>query len=202
MGDFVEARRDGDIRYVHARIVSVNMNSTYDVEYTDTKRIERSVNAKLIRPASNLSHTSTPVTPGARRLNESKDYSVLKEGSQVDADYRGKGKYFSGVISRVRVNGTFDVDYDDGEKETGVSRDLIKARVGSATSSDIKEGTKIEANYKGKGKWFGGVVDKVRIDGTFDVAYDDGEFEERVDESNVRAKGGESRFQSDESKHV
>jgi hypothetical protein len=43
----------------------------------------------------------------------------------VEANYRGKGKYYGGKISRVRLNGTFDVDYDDGEKEQGVGEDLF-----------------------------------------------------------------------------
>jgi hypothetical protein len=52
----------------------------------------------------------------------------LEVGSLVEADYRGKGKYYSGKISRVRLNGTYDIDYDDGEKEMMVAKELIKQK--------------------------------------------------------------------------
>jgi hypothetical protein len=54
--------------------------------------------------------------------------SVLEVGTSVEADYRGKGKYYAGKISRVRANDTFDIDYDDGEKEMMVTRDLIRVK--------------------------------------------------------------------------
>jgi hypothetical protein len=57
------------------------------------------------------------------------DHDVkLEVGVAVEADYRGKGKYFSGKISRVRLNGTFDIDYDDGEQETNVPKELVRAK--------------------------------------------------------------------------
>ena len=60
--------------------------------------------------------------------SESDDEIELKEGSIVEADYRGRGKYYAGKISRVRLNGTFDVDYEDGEKESGVPRTAIRVK--------------------------------------------------------------------------
>ena len=52
----------------------------------------------------------------------------LIEGTIVEADFKGKGRYYPGKISRVRLNGTFDINYDDGEKELGVPRAAIKAK--------------------------------------------------------------------------
>jgi Histone methyltransferase Tudor domain 1 len=50
----------------------------------------------------------------------------LQDGAKIEARYKGKNKYYPGVISRKRLNGTFDIDYDDGEKEYGVSKELIR----------------------------------------------------------------------------
>ncbi|KAL7678652.1 hypothetical protein Plhal304r1_c096g0173721 [Plasmopara halstedii] len=50
----------------------------------------------------------------------------FKEGDKVEAQYKGKSRFYSGVISRCRLNGTYDIDYDDGEKETGVAFELIR----------------------------------------------------------------------------
>ena len=38
----------------------------------------------------------------------------FREGDKVEANYRGRGRWYPGKIARVRLNGTFDVDYDDG----------------------------------------------------------------------------------------
>ena len=59
---------------------------------------------------------------------DSDDVVELKEGTAVEADYKGKGKYYAGKIARVRLNGTFDIDYDDGENEPGVPRSAIRAK--------------------------------------------------------------------------
>jgi hypothetical protein len=50
----------------------------------------------------------------------------LEEGSKVEGNYRGRGEWFPGVISRDHGNGTIDIDYDDGDKELGVGRDLVR----------------------------------------------------------------------------
>ena len=42
------------------------------------------------------------------------DYS---RGDAIEARYRGKTKYYPGKIARDNRDGTYDVDYDDGEKE-------------------------------------------------------------------------------------
>ena len=51
------------------------------------------------------------------------------EGDKVEANYRGKGVYYPGKISRNHQDGTVDVDYDDGEKETGVKANLVRPLV-------------------------------------------------------------------------
>ena len=38
---------------------------------------------------------------------------------KVEADYKGKG-YYPGRIKRDNRDGTYDINYDDGEKEIGV----------------------------------------------------------------------------------
>ena len=50
----------------------------------------------------------------------------LEVGAKVEARYRGKARDYPGCIARARLNGTYDIDYDDGEKEMGVEKNLIK----------------------------------------------------------------------------
>ena len=65
--------------------------------------------------------------------------------------YRGKSKYYPGRISRDRGDGTFDIDYDDGEKESRVKEEYIKvvsAEQAGGASSSLKKGDVIEARYR------------------------------------------------------
>src|SRR3546814_5918853 len=92
---------------------------------------------------------------------------LLREGTKVEARYRGRGRYYPGVIARTRADGTYDIDYDDGEKETGVRGELVRVveapdakGVGGMNSSGVgvgsdgllREGTKVEARYRGDRK--------------------------------------------------
>lgn len=50
----------------------------------------------------------------------------LVKGSKVEANYRGQGKWYPGDIIREHPDGTVDIDYDDGERETRVKRDSVR----------------------------------------------------------------------------
>lgn len=82
---------------------------------------------------------------------------------QVECDYHSKGKWFPARISNVRSDRTYDVIYDDGDKETKIpiSRIRILERIerkkkGVDVNGDgpaFTEGSEVEARYKG-GKCF------------------------------------------------
>jgi hypothetical protein len=61
--------------------------------------------------------------------------AVFKDGSKIEGNYRGKGKWYPGKIRRDRGDGTFDLSYDDGEEETKVSKDNVRSRGGGSTTS-------------------------------------------------------------------
>ncbi|KAE9309529.1 hypothetical protein PF001_g10636, partial [Phytophthora fragariae] len=118
----------------------------------------------------------------------------FKEGDKVEAQYKGKSKFYPGVISRCRLNGTYDIDYDDGEKETGVAAELIRslAKKGG-DDSDIgpkakkfKEGDKVEAQFKGRSKYYSGRIARVCSSDTYAIDYDDGEYEASVHSLHIR----------------
>merc|ERR1712070_339280 len=103
---------------------------------------------------------------------------------KVEARYRGKARYYPGVIRRENRDGTFDIDYDDGEKETFVAAELIQSLETAVSSPSrgggggaLREGMKVEARYRGKARYYPGVIRRENRDGTFDIDYDDGEKE-------------------------
>ena len=50
----------------------------------------------------------------------------LEEGSNVEGNYRGRGKWYPGKISRDNEDGTYDIKYVDGESEYRVEKDMMK----------------------------------------------------------------------------
>jgi hypothetical protein len=72
---------------------------------------------------------------------------ALREGMKVEARYRGKARYYPGVIRRENRDGTFDIDYDDGEKEMFVAAELIKALepAGSGSPSRLASTSQLRA---------------------------------------------------------
>ena len=121
----------------------------------------------------------------------------MREGDKVECDYRGRGKFYPGKISRDRGDDTYDIAYDDGERETRVSKRLIRKKDRSRSRSrsprgggGFREGDKVEADYRGRGRYYPGKIDRTRGDDTYDIAYDDGERETRVAKRLIRKKGG------------
>ncbi|KAJ1453684.1 hypothetical protein M885DRAFT_273210 [Pelagophyceae sp. CCMP2097] len=176
VGNKVEASYRGQGKFYPGVISADGGDGTFDVDYNDGEK-EAGVSRDLIRRVG--------ATPTAA--------NDLAVGDAVEARYRGKGKYYPGRIGAVGGDGTFNVDYDDGEKETGVGRDLIR-RVGAApavaSANDLAVGDLVEARYKGKGKFYAGRIGAVGGDGTYNVDYDDGEKESGVARALIRKFGG------------
>ena len=132
-------------------------DDTYDIDYDDGER-ETRVAKRLIRSKEGSGGSSK-----------------LEEGDKVEARYRGREKYYPGKITRDRGDGTYDIAYDDGERETRVEERLIKKKDGGGGSDSFREGDKIEADYRGRGKFYPGKISRDRGDDTYDIDYDDGE---------------------------
>ena len=110
----------------------------------------------------------------------------------------------------MRDDGSYDLLYDDGETEAGVSETLIRAvesrpaveahsshvepsilavtAATAETSGDVSalEGSVVQANYRGKGKYYPGRIAKALGDDKFDIDYDDGEHESAVPRDRLR----------------
>ena len=53
-----------------------------------------------------------------------------REGDRVKAKVDGWSKYFSGEITKVNYDGTYDMKFDDGERKRGVKETQIEVVVG------------------------------------------------------------------------
>lgn len=105
----------------------------------------------------------------------------ISVGSKIEARYRGRDKYFPGRVRRVNANGTFDIDYDDGEKEINVDRFLIRTtesrtplmQLEAGSRVVLRPGMRVEARFKGKHRYYPGVIRRDNNDSTYNVDYDD-----------------------------
>jgi hypothetical protein len=117
---------------------------------------------------------------GGSRSPSPKRGRKLREGAKVSARYRGRSKFYPGRIERDRGDGTYDIycahgvyastrrvsrffhTDDDGEKETRVLEEYIKAEDAGSSDEERKRddgsdrgrgrmrvGDKIEARYRG-----------------------------------------------------
>lgn len=193
-GDKVEVRYGGKSKWYKGKIARVNSNGTFDISYDDGDS-ERGVRRHLIRPlGGGLKHK-----PARDRDDTGDEGSDLQRGDKCEARYGGKSKWYPGKISRVNSDGTFDITYDDGDSERRVRASLVRAVGGNggghsrstsrnreAEDEDLQRGDKVEARYGGKSKWYAGKISRVNANGTYDIAYDDGDSERAVRRNMVR----------------
>ncbi|GMF29595.1 unnamed protein product [Phytophthora fragariaefolia] len=197
VGDAVKARSNGGSRWLPGKISKVHRDGTYDVEYADGE-IEKKMAADDVEAASKLD--KTPL--GASSPRKKPSSSGFEVGDKVKARYKKGAKYFSGEISRVRSDGTYDIKYEDGDSETRVEKEMIEptseirkrdsddeglASTRKKTSSGFRVDQSVKARYKGGKKFFSGKIKRAHSDGTYDVLYDDGDEEKRVKPENIEA---------------
>ena len=92
-----------------------------------------------------------------RKLDDGSSGGRLREGDRIEADYRGRGKFYPGKITRDRGDDTYDIDYDDGERETRVAKRLIRSKDGGGGDDKLRsEGDLVEARYRGREKYYKG----------------------------------------------
>ena len=110
----------------------------------------------------------------------------MVKGTEVEARYGGGANWFKGVIDRVNNNGTYNITYNDGDRERNVSKELIRVAAVEASSASgafdqsFDVGSKIECRFQGGDSWFPGTISKANSDGTFYIDYDDGDVEDNV----------------------
>jgi hypothetical protein len=54
--------------------------------------------------------------------------AAWEEGAPVNARYGRGAKWYAGVVAKVHADGTFDIDYNDGDREERVSSGMIRSR--------------------------------------------------------------------------
>ncbi|KAJ8558880.1 hypothetical protein ON010_g8569 [Phytophthora cinnamomi] len=178
VGDKVRARYNKGSKLFSGEITAVHRDGTYDIRYDDGDK-EKYVDAKDIELEEEEHDAPSPI----------KNSSTLKVGDAVEANYKNGVKMFPGKISRAHSDGTYDVTFNDGDSERRVPRSRIKYKADIDSSPKKKSGfavgDAVKAKYQKGTKFFSGKIARVRSDGTYDIEYDDGDSETRVDASSI-----------------
>merc|ERR1711998_181494 len=80
---------------------------------------ERRVKADLIRPLGGKKKKKRPDDSEA----EDGEY---EEGDKIEARFGGRSRWFKGKIDKKNRDGTYDIRYEDGDKERRVKAELIR----------------------------------------------------------------------------
>ena len=193
-----------------------NGDDSYDIRYDDGDE-EKGVAAEFVKAAEDADKGSktqrrqvAAPAPAPAAASDEEDKATsggFEAGTKILARYKGKKRWYGGTVMKRNEDGSYDIMYDDGDKESGVAAEFVKAAeviasdeaapapAPAAEGPTFEAGAKIEALYKGKKHWYTGAVDKVNADGTYDVIYDDGDTEKGVKPEHIRAGAGDSELE-------
>ena len=144
--------------------------------------------------------------------------SNFGSGDKVKAKCKGWTKHYPGTIKRDNGDGTYDIEFDDGETKRDVPRAQVEAvdtgrttgdrdrdtrdtrdtRGGGGSSGALSRGDKVTAKVKGWTKHYPGTIKRDNGDGTFDIEFDDGETKRDVPRSMIEGGSGSGRGGDDD----
>lgn len=134
---------------------------------------------------------------GIRNPDELSDSdNESEEDDQLEARFTGDGLKYVNKEGKFVDTNSDNAEEDDSDPNSPESYDKSNLENTEKTAQPLSEGTRIRGNYRaaeqfdGHQTWYEGVISRVNVqaDGgvTYDVDYDDGDFEENMLPKNVR----------------
>lgn len=130
--------------------------------------------------------TPPPAAPQAQAPAVVAPVAKYPVGTKIEAKWKG-GSYYKGTIAAFNADGTYAVNYDDGDKEASVKEVNIKLQE-AAPAVSYKVGDKVEAHWKGGQTWWKGAIAAVNANGTYNINFDDGDKETNLAASSIRPR--------------
>ncbi|MBL0218288.1 MAG: hypothetical protein IPQ07_30945 [Myxococcales bacterium] len=160
VGDRVDAKWVDDV-YYEAKITKGNPDGTFAVHFDDGTEMERMAAAKLRVPVA----------------------GAFKQGDRVDAVWKGTG-FYPGRVTKLNPDGTFEVTFDD---DGTIENKLPATKLRAYVEDPIKAGDPVWGKWTDD-VWYPGKVGAVNKDGTFKVAYTDGDTSAALPRAKVRLR--------------
>eukprot|EP00941_MAST-03F_sp_MAST-3F-sp1_P002079 g2079.t1 len=198
-GAAVEAQYRGESMWFPAVITAVNGRlNTYDLKY-EMGKVEKSVARNYIRPR--IEGIAREAEEWSERKSNRNGGTQLECGSRVECNFEGSGEWYKGKIESVNDNGTYNITYDDGDKESNVKKSFI--RLLTVPANDLNIGDRIKARFGGDVPWndqrdfFPGKIVSINGDGTYAVDFDDGDKQESVKREHIKKLSSEEEVTSE-----
>lgn len=169
-------------RWYDARITKVTIKDktcSYTVHYDDGDN-------EVIMQSWNAGSATSRLKK--RTCNVNKSYS---ECDRVKVNYKGRGKWYAGRVTAVgggsgHCSKHYTITYDDGDREMHVSAKRIKV-LPNNQSGEFYLHQHVKGDFRGRGKWYVGHIEKKISPCCYKVKYADGDVESCVDPKNLRA---------------
>jgi hypothetical protein len=116
-------------------------------------------------------------------LDENKNENEFNVGDLIEANYKGLGKWYDGVIIN-KKNNYYCISYNDGEYEYNISNYFIRPQQFQKDKYDLND--IIEANLNGRGIWYQGKIIGINKNDTYNIVYDSGHNEQYVRKRMIR----------------
>lgn len=201
IGSTVEARNNEQDDFSRGKILRARYDGTFDVFCDDGKRLLgiSKDNIRLLVSNDIAKEKNLTASFNKYKKSDNTEHVRFEIGTEVEARYRGKSQFYPGKIVKCRYDGSYDIHYNDGERELGVPKDLIRTPCTvenqqhwdsseNQSSAFLSIGTEVETRYRGTNRYCSGKILRKRFDGTFDILYNDGERELGVSRSMIRLK--------------
>lgn len=208
-GPVIEANSRGCGKWLRGRVTGEFQDGSFEVTY-DTGEIEEGVTGDCIRIRGTKGRATEPViSESNKKLLDSR----LEQSNKAEVDgvehlrpRSRNGDHSAEIIERPRsaksrTNLRGESDGVEASRVHSIERvdrprsanSRANSRAMSSGDSEFGEG-RVMVNYKGRGKWFPGKIDRARNDGTFDILFDG------TDEKELRVQRGLIQFLSGKQK--
>jgi thioredoxin-like negative regulator of GroEL len=120
VGTAIEGNYRGNGRWFKGKVTEIKEEEggikSYLITYEDGET-EKNVPADFVRVFGAAAYEALQAGGAAHKI---------KTTCRVSGNYRGMGKWYDGTCLKKNADKTFDIEYDDGEIEIGVTADRIK----------------------------------------------------------------------------
>jgi hypothetical protein len=136
---------------------------------------------------------SSPTSTNDNSPNDNNATGIVETAGpiRIEANFHGRGHWFTGLLVREKANGVVDIQYDDGDLEMDIPADRVRRLPGPGEGLPLEVGTRVESKFGNGTQYFPGIVIRSKTDATtglhyVDIAYDDGDLERAIPVERVR----------------
>ena len=175
-------------------IYNVRLSSEGIAHLVLSDQTSASLNLPTTSTIQNQNQTQTIVnnqtTTKPSKTTPSLTRNKIEQGNQIKAKVDGWTNFYPGKITMVNNDGTYDIQFQDGEQKKNVLEAQIQGSIISTPANQIlsarNKGDRVKAKVSGWKKFYSGSIVLVNKNGTYDIKFEDGEQKLGVTESQIQ----------------